>query len=389
MALLQITEPGEFSAPHAHRLAAGIDLGTTNSLVASVRSGVADTLPDATGRHLLPSVVRYLKTGGPVVGEEALAAATEDPLNTIASVKRLMGRGVEDVRRLGSQLPYDFVPGSSAMPLLRTLAGDVSPVEVSAEILRVLKTRAEATLGGELQGVVITVPAYFDEAQRQATKDAGRFAGLNVLRLLNEPTAAAVAYGLDKGSEGVIAIFDLGGGTFDISILRLNRGVFEVMATAGDSSLGGDDIDRLVARWIMQEAGIADDAGHIQMRRLMQVARTAKEALTDRPAVEVKLECIAATPWQGELTRARFEELIEPLLQKTLSPCRRVLRDAGIRAADVEAVVMVGGSTRIPLVRQAGWRIFRPRTPGGYRPRPGGGRRRRHSGRYPGRQQTR
>jgi len=352
MALLQITEPGEFTAPHAHRLAAGIDLGTTNSLVASVRSGVADTLPDADGRHLLPSVVRYLETGGPVVGEEALAAATEDPLNTIASVKRLMGRGVEDVRRLGTQLPYDFVPGSSAMPLLHTVAGDVSPVEVSAEILRVLKTRAEETLGGELQGVVITVPAYFDEAQRQATKDAGRFAGLNVLRLLNEPTAAAVAYGLDKGSEGVIAIFDLGGGTFDISILRLNRGVFEVMATAGDSSLGGDDIDRLVAHWIMQEAGIADDAGHVQMRRLMHVARTAKEALTDQPAVEVKLERIAGTTWQGELTRARFEELIEPLLQKTLSPCRRTLRDAGIRAADVEAVVMVGGSTRIPLVRQ-------------------------------------
>ncbi len=352
MALLQIAEPGESTAPHAHRLAAGIDLGTTNSLVASVRSGVADTLPDADGRHLLPSVVRYLETGGPVVGEEALTAATEDPLNTIASVKRLMGRGVEDVKRLGTQLPYDFVPGASAMPLLRTVAGDVSPVEVSAGILRVLKARAEQTLGGELEGVVITVPAYFDEAQRQATKDAGRLAGLNVLRLLNEPTAAAVAYGLDKGSEGVIAIFDLGGGTFDISILRLNRGVFEVMATAGDSSLGGDDIDRLVAQWIMQEAGIADDAGHVQMRRLMQVARTAKEALTDRPAVDVRLERIDGAPWQGELTRVRFEALIEPLLQKTLSPCRRALRDAGIRAGDVEAVVMVGGSTRIPLVRR-------------------------------------
>lgn len=352
MALLQIAEPGETTAPHAHRLAAGIDLGTTNSLVASVRSGVADTLPDADGRHLLPSVVRYRKTGGAVVGEEALAAATNDPLNTIASVKRLMGRGVEDVRRLGTQLPYEFVPGASAMPLLRTMAGDVSPVEVSSEILRVLKTRAEQTLGGELQGVVITVPAYFDEAQRQATKDAGRLAGLTVLRLLNEPTAAAVAYGLDKGSEGIIAVFDLGGGTFDISILRLDRGVFEVMATAGDTSLGGDDIDRVVAHWIMQEAGIADDAGHVQMRRLMLVARTAKEALTDRPAVDVRLERTLGTPWQGELTRARFEELIEPLLQKTLSPCRRALRDAGIRAGDVQAVVMVGGSTRIPLVRR-------------------------------------
>jgi molecular chaperone HscA len=352
MALLQITEPGESSAPHAHRLAAGIDLGTTNSLVASVRGGLADTLPDVDGRHLLPSVVRYLKSGAPLVGQSALAAAIEDPLNTIASVKRLMGRGVEDVRRLGAHLPYDFVPAASAMPLLRTVAGNVSPVEVSAEILRVLRTRAEQSLGGELRGVVITVPAYFDEAQRQATKDAGRLAGLNVLRLLNEPTAAAVAYGLDRGSEGVIAIFDLGGGTFDVSILRLTRGVFEVMATAGDSSLGGDDIDRLVAQWVMEQAGIADDAGHVQMRRLLHVSRNAKEALTKQSTVEVTLERAPGLPWQGELTRARFDQLIEPLLQKTLSPCRRALRDAGIRPADVQAVVMVGGSTRIPLVRR-------------------------------------
>jgi molecular chaperone HscA len=351
MALLQIAEPGQSTAPHARRLAAGIDLGTTNSLVASVRSGGADTLPDAQGRHLLPSVVRYRAGGEPVVGAQALAAAIGDPLNTIASVKRLMGRGVEDVRRLGTQLPYEFVPGTSAMPLLRTAAGDVSPVEVSAEILRVLKRRAEQTLGGELEGVVITVPAYFDEAQRQATKDAGRLAGLNVLRLLNEPTAAAVAYGLDKGSEGVIAIFDLGGGTFDISILRLNRGVFEVMATAGDTALGGDDVDRLVAQWIMQEAGIADDAGHVQLRRLMHVARETKEALTDRPSVSVSLEREDGSTWRGELSRARFEALIEPLVQKALGPCRRTLRDAGIRAGDVQAVVMVGGSTRIPLVR--------------------------------------
>jgi molecular chaperone HscA len=351
MALLQIAEPGQSTAPHARRLAAGIDLGTTNSLVASVRSGGADTLPDAQGRHLLPSVVRYRAGGEPVVGAQALAAAIGDPLNTIASVKRLMGRGVEDVRRLGTQLPYEFVPGTSAMPLLRTAAGDVSPVEVSAEILRVLKRRAEQTLGGELEGVVITVPAYFDEAQRQATKDAGRLAGLNVLRLLNEPTAAAVAYGLDKGSEGVIAIFDLGGGTFDISILRLNRGVFEVMATAGDTALGGDDVDRLVAQWIMQEAGIADDAGHVQLRRLMHVARETKEALTERPSVSVSLEREDGSTWRGELSRARFEALIEPLVQKALGPCRRTLRDAGIRAGDVQAVVMVGGSTRIPLVR--------------------------------------
>jgi len=351
MALLQIAEPGQSTAPHARRLAAGIDLGTTNSLVASVRSGVADTLPDAQGRHLLPSVVRYRADGEPVVGVQALAEATGDPLNTIASVKRLMGRGVEDVRRLGTQLPYEFVPGTSAMPLLRTAAGDVSPVEVSAEILRVLKRRAEQTLGGEVEGVVITVPAYFDEAQRQATKDAGRLAGLNVLRLLNEPTAAAVAYGLDKGSEGVIAIFDLGGGTFDISILRLNRGVFEVMATAGDTALGGDDVDRLVAQWIMQEAGIADDAGHVQLRRLMHVAREAKEALTDRPSVPVSLEREDGSTWRGELSRAHFEALIEPLVQKALGPCRRALRDARIRAGDVQGVVMVGGSTRIPLVR--------------------------------------
>ena len=226
MALLQITEPGESTAPHQHQLAAGIDLGTTNSLLASVRSGVAETLPDREGRHLLPSVVRYHADGNTVVGHEALNTATEDPLNTIASVKRLMGRGVDDVKRLGEYLPYEFVPGTSGMPLLHTVAGDVSPVEVSAEILRTLKLRAEETLGGELGGVVVTVPAYFDDAQRQATKDAGRLAGLNILRLLNEPTAAAVAYGLDKASEGIIAIYDLGGCTFDISILRLNKGVF-------------------------------------------------------------------------------------------------------------------------------------------------------------------
>jgi molecular chaperone HscA len=351
MALLQISEPGESTAPHTHRLAAGIDLGTTNSLVASVRSGVAEALADDCGEHLLPSVVRYLPEGAPVVGQAALSAAPRDPLNTIASVKRLMGRGVEDVKTVGTRLPYAFVSGASSMPLLHTVAGDVSPVEVSAEILRVLKTRAEQTLGGELQGVVITVPAYFDEAQRQATKDAGRLAGLNVLRLLNEPTAAAVAYGLDQGAVGITAIYDLGGGTFDISILRLNKGVFEVMATAGDSSLGGDDIDRAVARWIMQQAGIEDDAGHAHMRQLMQTARTVKEALTEQPSAAVEIEREDGTGWRGELSRARFDELIIPLVQKTLSPCRRALRDAGIRVGDVQAVVMVGGSTRVPLVR--------------------------------------
>jgi molecular chaperone HscA len=351
MALLQISEPGESTAPHEHRLAAGIDLGTTNSLVASVRSGLAQTLADEQGEHLLPSVVRYRTEGGPLVGREALSAATRDPLNTIASVKRLMGRGVEDVKGLGAHLPYEFVPATRGMPLLHTAGGDVSPVEVSAEILKILKIRAEEALGGELKGVVITVPAYFDDAQRQATKDAGRLAGLHVLRLLNEPTAAAVAYGLDQGSEGITAIYDLGGGTFDISILRLNKGVFEVMSTAGDTALGGDDFDRIVALWIMQQAGIPDDAGHFQMRRLMQVARSAKEALTEAFSVEVKIERNDGSHWSGNLTRETFDELCGSLVQKTLSPCRRALRDAGIRAGDVQAVVMVGGSTRIPLVR--------------------------------------
>ena len=352
MAFLQISEPGESTAPHEHRLAAGIDLGTTNSLVASVRSGVAATLPDAAGEHLLPSVVRYHADADPEVGRTALEAATEDPLNTIASVKRLMGRGVEDVQRIGSHMPYDFVAGSSGMPMLHTVAGDVSPVEVSAEILRVLKARAEETLGGELQGVVITVPAYFDDAQRQATRDAGRLAGLNVLRLLNEPTAAAIAYGLDQDSDGITAIYDLGGGTFDISILRLNRGVFEVMSTAGDTGLGGDDLDRSIAAWIMQQADIRDDAGHHQIRRLMHVARDAKEALSAADTTQVAVTLEDGGEWQGELTREQFSELVGPLVQKTLAPCRRALRDAGIRNTDVQAVVMVGGSTRVPLVRE-------------------------------------
>ena len=352
MALLQITEPGESTAPHQHQLAAGIDLGTTNSLLASVRSGVAETLPDREGRHLLPSVVRYHADGTTVVGHDALNTATEDPLSTIASVKRLMGRGVEDVKRLGEYLPYEFVPGTSGMPLLHTVAGDVSPVEVSAEILRTLKLRAEETLGGELGGVVVTVPAYFDDAQRQATKDAGRLAGLNILRLLNEPTAAAVAYGLDKASEGIIAIYDLGGGTFDISILRLNKGVFEVMATAGDTALGGDDLDRLVADWIMQQSGMGTDAGHVDMRRLMQVARNAKEALSTQPSARIELVRDTTADWSGELSRDQFNDLIAPLVDKTLGPCRRALRDAGIRASEVQSVVMVGGSTRVPLVRE-------------------------------------
>ena len=352
MALLQISEPGRSTAPHEHRLAAGIDLGTTNSLVASVRSGVADTLPDEAGSHLLASVVRYLSDGSRVVGHEAKAAAAGDPLNTIASVKRLMGRGVADVKGLGTRLPYEFVEGESGMPRLRTAGGDVSPVEVSAEILNALKARAEQTLGGSLTGVVITVPAYFDDAQRQATKDAGRLAGLNVLRLLNEPTAAAVAYGLDRRSDGTIAVYDLGGGTFDVSILRLNQGVFEVRATAGDSALGGDDMDRAVARWIMDQAGIADDADHAQFRRLLRDACAAKEALTGAERVPLKIELMDGSHWEGELPRDQLDALIDPLIRKTLSPCRRALRDAGLKAGDVDAVVMVGGSTRVPRVRE-------------------------------------
>jgi len=352
MALLQISEPGQATAPHEHRLAAGIDLGTTNSLVASVRSGVAETLPDINGNHLLASVVRYSADAGPLVGQAALEAAAQDPLNTIASVKRLMGRGVADVKHIGTRLPYEFVPGSSGMPLLRTAGGDVSPVEVSAEILRVLKARAEATLGGELQGVVITVPAYFDDAQRQATRDAGRLAGLNVLRLLNEPTAAAVAYGLDQGAEGHVAIYDLGGGTFDISIMKLNKGVFEVLSTAGDSALGGDDIDQLLANWLMQQAAIADDAAHSQMRHLLQVSRAAKEALSDSDSTDIRVLRLDGSSWTGTLSRKQFNELTGALVERTLVPCRRALRDAGLRARDIDSVVMVGGSTRVPLVRE-------------------------------------
>ncbi|VAX13453.1 Chaperone protein HscA [hydrothermal vent metagenome] len=351
MALLQISEPGQTTAPHQHRLAAGIDLGTTNSLVATVRSGQAETLTDSEGRHLLPSVVHYEKDGFSI-GHEAKQFAARDPLNTIASVKRFMGRGLDDIRHLGDRLPYDFVNTDSAVPRIRTIAGDKSPLEVSSDILRTLKQRAEESLGGELTGVVITVPAYFDDAQRQATRDAGKLAGLNVLRLLNEPTAAAVAYGLDKGGEGLIAVYDLGGGTFDISILRLHKGVFEVLATGGDSALGGDDFDRLLAQWIMAQAGIGDDADHAQLRRLMRDACAAKEALTQAEQAELNIELENGEYWQGTITRDQFNKLVAPLVQKSILPCRRVLRDAGVDAEQIQAVVMVGGSTRVPLVRE-------------------------------------
>ncbi len=338
--------------PHQRKLAVGIDLGTTNSLVAAVRSGVAETLPDLQGEVILPSAVRYA-ADGVEVGAGAKAAAAQDPFNTILSVKRLMGRGIADVKQLGEQLPYRFVAGESEMPFIDTAAGRKSPVEVSADILRVLRERAEATLGGELVGAVITVPAYFDDAQRQATKDAARFAGLNVLRLLNEPTAAAVAYGLDRGEEGVVAIYDLGGGTFDISILRLTRGVFEVMATGGDSALGGDDFDHAIASWIVQQAGLSSDLDPGTQRRLLQSACAAKEALSAAERVEV-----GHGDWSGVLERGTFQELIAPLVARSLKACRRALRDAEVEPADIAAVVMVGGSTRVPYVREAVGELF-------------------------------
>jgi molecular chaperone HscA len=352
MALFQISEPGQTPAPHERRYAVGIDLGTTNSLVAYVRSGTAETLPDENGRHLLPSVVRYLAEGEPVVGHEAMAVAHDDPLNTIASVKRLMGRGIEDVRQLGKSLPYEFIRGNSAMPRLRTAAGERSPVEISAEILKKLKKRATDTLGVEISDAVITVPAYFDDAQRQATKDAARLAGLNVLRLLNEPTAAAIAYGLDRNPQGVYAVYDLGGGTFDISLLRLERGVFEVMATAGDSALGGDDMDHAIAEWIMQHANIADDADRRQMRRLLREACAAKEALTQAELVPLCIDLGDEKSWHGELKLDQLNTLIDSLIDRTISPCKRALRDAGIRANEIDGVVLVGGATRIPRVRE-------------------------------------
>ncbi|MCY1506622.1 Chaperone protein HscA [compost metagenome] len=352
MALLQIAEPGMSPQPHQRRLAVGIDLGTTNSLVAAVRSGVAEPLPDADGQVILPSAVRY-HADHIEVGRSAKQAASSDPLNTIISVKRFMGRGLEDVKQLGEQLPYRFVGGESHMPFIETVQGAKSPVEVSADILKALRQRAENTLGGELVGAVITVPAYFDEAQRQATKDAARLAGLNVLRLLNEPTAAAVAYGLDKQAEGVVAIYDLGGGTFDISILRLTRGVFEVMATGGDSALGGDDFDHAIAGWMVQQAGLSADLDPGAQRSLLRAACEAKEALTDADSVE-----LAHGDWRGVLTREQFDALIEPMVARSLKACRRAVRDSGIELEEVEAVVMVGGSTRVPRVREAVAEMF-------------------------------
>ncbi|AZC53002.1 MULTISPECIES: Fe-S protein assembly chaperone HscA [Pseudomonas] len=352
MALLQIAEPGQSPQPHQRRLAVGIDLGTTNSLVAALRSGLSEPLADANGQVILPSAVRY-HADHVEVGESARLAASADPLNTVLSVKRLMGRGLSDVKQLGEQLPYRFVDGESHMPFIDTIQGPKSPVEVSADILKVLRQRAESTLGGELVGAVITVPAYFDDAQRQATKDAAKLAGLNVLRLLNEPTAAAVAYGLDQDAEGVVAIYDLGGGTFDISILRLTGGVFEVLATGGDSALGGDDFDHAIAGWIIESAGLSADLDPGKQRNLLQIACAAKEALTNAPSVEVTYGA-----WSAPLTRAAFDALIEPMVSRSLKACRRAVRDSNVELEDVQAVVMVGGSTRVPRVREAVAEMF-------------------------------
>lgn len=345
MALLQISEPGLSAAPHQRRLAVGIDLGTTNSLVATVRSGQAETLADAEGRDLLPSVVHY-QADALSVGWNARQQAAQDPANTVSSIKRMMGRSLADIQQRYPNLPYAFQASENGLPLIHTAAGLVNPVQVSADILKTLAARAQSALQGELDGVVITVPAYFDDAQRQGTKDAARFAGLHVLRLLNEPTAAAIAYGLDSGQEGVIAVYDLGGGTFDISILRLSRGVFEVLATGGDSALGGDDFDHLLADWLREQAGVADRHDHGVQRQLLDAAIAAKIALSDTDSVTVDV-----AGWQGEITREQFDALIAALVKRTLLACRRALKDAGVTAEEVLQVVMVGGSTRVPLVR--------------------------------------
>ncbi|CBY28255.1 TPA: Fe-S protein assembly chaperone HscA [Yersinia enterocolitica] len=352
MALLQISEPGLTAAPHQRRLAAGIDLGTTNSLVATVRSGKAQTLADEQLRDLLPSVVHYQQNNIDV-GWDARDLAVLDPVNTISSVKRMMGRSLADIVQRYPNLPYQFQPSENGLPMIQTASGLVNPVQVSADILKALAQRARAALEGELDGVVITVPAYFDDAQRQGTKDAARLAGLHVLRLLNEPTAAAIAYGLDSGQEGVIAVYDLGGGTFDISILRLSRGVFEVLATGGDSALGGDDFDHLLADWLREQAGIDSRDDHGVQRQLLDAAIAAKITLSDAEVADVSV-----AGWQGQITREQFESLIVSLVKRTLMACRRALKDAGVTADEVLEVVMVGGSTRVPLVREQVGQFF-------------------------------
>ena len=355
MALLQISEPGMSTAPHQHRLAVGIDLGTTNSLVATVRSSVPEVLTDEDGRALLPSIVRYLPTGHATIGHAAQAAQTTDPRNTIVSVKRFMGRGLKDIAH-AENLPYDFLD-TPGMVQLKTVAGVKSPVEVSAEILATLRQRAEDALGDELVGAVITVPAYFDDAQRQATKDAAKLAGLNVLRLLNEPTAAAIAYGLDNASEGLFAVYDLGGGTFDISILRLSKGVFEVLSTGGDSALGGDDFDHRLCCWIIEQSDLAPLSDE-DTSVLMVKAREAKEFLSTN--VEAHIDALLGSGEEVRLTvtAAQLVDMTRHLVAKTITPSRKALRDAGLTVDDIDGVVLVGGATRMPHVRKAVGEFF-------------------------------
>lgn len=346
MALLQIAEPGQSAAPHQQKLAVGIDLGTTNSLIATVRNGHSDVLLDEQNRPLLPSVVHFGKDDNVIVGYEAAELATQDPQNTVISVKRLIGRSLADIQQRYPNLPYQFVASENGLPLLATRQGVRSPIEISAEILKKLTALGEQRLGGNLVGAVITVPAYFDDAQRQSTKDAAKLAGLNVLRLLNEPTAAAIAYGLDSGQEGVIAVYDLGGGTFDISILRLSRGVFEVLATGGDTALGGDDFDLVLADWIIEQSAIKPE-NDSQYRELIELANHVKVELTH--VTETKIQY---RNWLGNISREQFNELIQPLVKRSLLACRRALKDAGVEAEEVNEVVMVGGSTRVPYVRE-------------------------------------
>ncbi len=354
MALLQIAEPGMSTAPHQHRLAVGIDLGTTHSLVASVRSGSAECLPDDAGRVILPSVVRYGPTGVKNMGEDALACADTDPFNTVFSVKRLMGRGFADVS--GLKLPYR-VKDSGNMVEIDTDHGVKSPVEVSADILRALRKRAEATLGGELVGAVITVPAYFDDAQRQATKDAAQLAGLNVLRLINEPTAAAVAYGLDQKAQGQFVVFDLGGGTFDVSVLRLSGGVFEVLSTGGDSALGGDDFDRAMADHFIATHAL-DTLSPQQRSRLVMACRRVKEQISSEHTAFLSVEFKSGETIAETVTAEQFAAIVEPLVKRTITATRKTLRDADLSIDEIDGVVLVGGSTRMPVVRKAVANLF-------------------------------